>query len=144
MAEDPKIKSLVISFTTLIQDLRKYHETQGNTSYTDRRFQWLRPKEVTDTTDPSQISEPYSLDELRQLGDTYIDLQGKSPTRKDYAVLDLETSLLYSFARAFNERYTSKTRLFSHSAGISDIIAKEGTGIIDQIHTHARSLLAAQ
>jgi len=144
MIEAPKIKSLVISFTNLIQDLRKYHETQGNTAYTNGRFQWLRPKEVTDITDPSQISEPYSLDELRQQGDEYIDLQGRSPTRKDYAVLDLETSLLYSFARAFSERHTSKMRLFSHSAGISDIIAKEETGIIDQIHTHASSLLSAQ
>ena len=144
MIEDPKIKSLVTSFTDLLADLQRYYQRQGRTAYTQDRFKWLRPERVESIRDTEQISEPYSLDELRKQGAEYIGLQGPSPTRKDYAVLDLETSLLHSFARAFNERHTSKIRHFSHSAGVSAILAKEGTGMIDQIHTHASSLLAAQ
>jgi len=139
----PKINTLVKSFTDLINDLQKYHQRQGKTQYAADKFQWLRSKEVADISNPKQLCEPYPLDELNEQGKKYIDLKGNSPARKDYAVLDLETSLLFSFARAFNERHTTRLRHFSHSAGTSDIISAGGTGMIDQIHTHASSLLGA-
>jgi len=87
MIVPPKINTLVKSFTALIKDLRKYHRKQGKPQYTADRFQWLRPKEVTDIKNPKQLCEPYSLDELNKQGKKYIDLKGESPARKGWLML---------------------------------------------------------
>jgi len=81
MIVPPKINTLLKSFTDLINDLRKYHQKQGKPQYTADRFQWLRPKEVTDIRNSKQLCEPYPLDELDKHGKKYIDLKGESPAR---------------------------------------------------------------
>jgi hypothetical protein len=144
MIETPKIKTLDKSFDDLFEDLREYHKQQGELEYSAERFQWFRPEDVQDIQDGRQISEPYSLEQLNQQGKEYIDDGNVNPTRKDFSILDYQMSLLQSFARAFNERHTSKLRHFSHSAGVSDIMSAEGVGVIDQIYTCAEKILSAK
>jgi hypothetical protein len=98
---------------------------------------------VENIADPEQICEPYSLNELQDQGRKYIDTSAEFPnSRGDYAILDFEASVLQSFARAFNERHTSKLRHFSHAAGVSDIIGRDtSTGVINQVEDFAKSLV---
>jgi len=142
MLAAPKIRELTGAFDRLIADLKKEHRLLGSTEYSAEQFAWLRPDTVQDLSD-EQICEPYPLAELQADGERYMDGGRTSPTRGDYALLDYQTSLLQSFARAFNERHTSKLRHFSHSAGISDIISKDKVGVIDGLKIHAVSLLEA-
>jgi len=146
MDEIPKIDTLAKSFDDLFIDLKKWHEEQAKEEYDVNRFKWFRPERITDITDPVQLCEPYSLEELNKQGKEYIDpaKEDGCPARKDYSVLDYQVSLLQSFARAFNARHTGKLRCFSHSAGVSDIMRAPETGVIDEMYTCAKAILAAQ
>ena len=146
MIDKPKIISLDKSFDALFRDLKKYHEELAKEEYDPSRFKWFRPERVQDITNAQDICEPYSMTGLDKTGQEYIDpaKEDGSPVRKDYCVLEYEVGLLQAFARAFNERHTSKLRSFSHSAGVSGIMSMSGTGIIDELYTCAGKILAAK
>ena len=139
MIGEPQIQTLATSFDELFDDLRNYLVQQSDVHYSDKRYQWLRPRNIKNL-EPESICEPYSLTELQQQGETYIE----DPVRKDYGVLDYEMSLLQSFARSFNERHTTKLRHFSHSAGVSGTIRRPETGVLDQVYEVAKKILNAE
>jgi len=139
MIGEPQIQTLAKNFDELFDDLREYLKRQSDTQYSEERYQWLRPREL-ENLEPESICEPYLLEELNQQGESYIE----EPTRKDYSVLDYEMSLMQSFARAFNERHTSRLRHFSHSAGASGTINTPETGVLDQVYEVAKKILSAE
>jgi hypothetical protein len=139
MIGEPQIQTLATSFDELFKDLRDYLKRMGDDQYSEKKYQWLRPREL-ENLEPETICEPYSLEELNQQGESYIE----EPVRKDYSVLDYEMSFLQSFARAFNERYTTRLRHFSHSAGVSDTINTPETGVLDQLYEVAKKILSAE
>jgi len=139
MIGEPQIQTLAKSFDELFEDLRDYLEQQSDAQYSQERYRWLRPRDLKNL-EPESICEPYSLEELQQQGKTYIE----EPTRKDYSLLDYEMSVMQSFARAFNERHTSKLRHFSHSAGILGTIITPETGVLDQVYEVAKKILSAE
>jgi hypothetical protein len=139
MIGEPQIQNLAKSFDDLFQDVRKYLTQLGEENYSEERYKWLRPRDLKDL-EPASICEPYSLEELNQQGESYIE----EPVRKDYSILDYEMSFLQSFARSFNERHTSRLRHFSHSAGVSDTINTPETGVLDQVYEVAKKILSAE
>ena len=120
------IAGITKNYTDLSQQIRRYLNLQALQSFDGNQFRWFRPESITDTTDISQISNPFPSDELDEMalilvkqGDVS---QGNSG---DLAMLMLQHDAIVSANRAFASRHRSKIRHFAHANGIFDRLGNE-------------------
>ena len=115
------IAEITKNFSDFSRHYQDYLQQQGLEEYDPNRFRWFRPQQVTNTTDPDEISRPYPTDELAELAKRLMkEANLETVSSGDYALVMMQQDAIISANRSFAARHKSKLRHFAHADGIND------------------------